>query len=123
MFDKNIKSTLSYSTQAGENEDGNTLNDISPTKMSFVTEFNLDNFQFITDIYYRGKHLEVGPAESTLASMISANINTRWFINEEFEVSMGVTNLLNKLYRTTADEDAPFANERRIKLNLSWHRF
>ena len=123
MFDKNIKSSLSYSTQTGENEVGNTLNDISPTKMSFITEVNLDNFQFITDIYYRGKHSEVGPAESTLASVISANINTRWFINEELEISMGVTNLLNKLYRTTADEDAPFTNERRIKLNVSWHRF
>jgi iron complex outermembrane receptor protein len=39
------------------------------------------------------------------------------------KISVGITNLFNKLYRTTSDEDAPFANERRIKLNFDWHKF
>jgi len=119
----NSTHAFSYSKQKGENQIGNSLNDISPQKLSLKSRINIDSFEFTTDIFYRTSHQEVGPSEAPLTSLFSANIKADWYYSEEVTVSIGITNLLNKLYRTTADEDAPFANERRAKLSFKWHQF
>lgn len=122
-FSDHVRHTLSYSSQQGEDQLGNTINDISPKKISLISNIHFNNLDLITDIFYRAQHVNVGSAETALPSLVSANIKATWLFNEEMKISVGITNLFNKLYRTTSDEDAPFANERRIKLNFDWHKF
>ena len=119
---KMLSHSLTYSTQNGEDQSGNHLSDISPSKLSIVSKMNLGDYEVITDIFYRSEHKEFGSGESALPSLVSANIKANWFINEELTGTIGVTNLFNKLYKTTADEDAPYANERRIKIGIKWQR-
>ena len=122
VVNKMLNHSLTYSTQNGEDQSGNHLSDISPSKLSLVSKINFGNYDVVTDIFYRSEHSEFGSGEAPLPSLISANIKANWFINEELTGTIGVTNLFNKLYKKTADEDAPYANERRIKIGIKWQR-
>lgn len=114
--------TLSYRVQKGENKKGDTLNDIAPRKLSLRSKYNFDEVSLFTNIDYRLKQDDVGSGETTLDSVLLVNARVDWHYSEQVKVSFSINNLFDKLYKSTADEDAPWQSERRFKLSFTWQQ-
>ncbi|MCF2906818.1 TonB-dependent receptor [Pseudoalteromonas sp. DL2-H2.2] len=112
--------TLGYTHQKGESDTGDYLSDIAPRKLSLSGRYAWQSFEFKSALNYQLAKHQPGSGETDLDKSLVVDFNVNWFVDEHWTLRAGVLNLFNRLYRTTADEDAPFHTERTIKFDVSW---
>ena len=72
------------------------------------------------DLRYRFSRNRSGPGELALGSAAILGVSAEWIINPEWTVKTSVTNGLNKNYRTSATQQAPFDMGRAINVKIDW---
>lgn len=72
------------------------------------------------DLGYRFKRGDHGPGEIPLGSSLIGGARIAWNLNPHWSASLALSNGFDRIYRTSADEDAPLANERAAHLTLRW---
>ena len=116
----NIEHTLSWQWQHGESSTGETIADLPPPSVRYATSWRHSSYAVGMDLRYRFSRNRSGPGELALGSAAILGVSAEWIINPEWTVKTSVTNGLNKNYRTSATQQAPFDMGRAINVKIDW---
>ena len=115
-----IKHRIAWQWQRGEADDGEFLDDLPPPEVSYMGTWRSGAVSVAVDLGYRFKRSDHGPSEIPLDSSLIGSVRIAWDLSPEWSASLAVSNGFDRTYRTSADEDAPLANERAAHLTLRW---
>jgi iron complex outermembrane receptor protein len=115
-----IKHRIAWQWQRGEADNGEFLNDLPPPEMSYTGSWRSGAVSVAVDLGYRFKRGDHGPGEIPLGSSLIGGARIAWNLNPHWSASLALSNGFDRIYRTSADEDAPLANERAAHLTLRW---
>ena len=115
-----IKHRIAWQWQRGEADDGEFLDDLPPPEVSYMGTWRSGAVSVDVDLGYRFKRSDYGPSEIPLDSSFIGSVRLAWDLSAEWSASMAVSNGFDQRYRTSADEDAPLANERAAHLTIRW---
>lgn len=115
-----IKHRIAWQWQRGEADDGEFLNDLPPPEVSYTGSWRSGAVSVDVDLGYRFKRGDHGPSEIPLGSSLIGGARIAWNLNPHWSASLALSNGFDRIYRTSADEDAPLANERAAHLTLRW---
>ncbi len=115
-----IKHRIAWQWQRGEADDGEFLNDLPPPEVSYTGTWRSGDMSVGVDLGYRFKRVDHGPSEILLGSSLIGGARIAWNLNPHWSASLALSNSFDRIYRTSADEDAPHANERAAHLTLRW---
>ena len=118
--DNNIEHTLSWQWQQGESSTGETIADLPPPSVRYATTWRRSDYALGMDLRYRFSRNRSGPGEIALGSAAILGISAEWMINPKWTVKTSITNGLNKNYRTSATQQAPFDMGRAINVKIDW---
>ena len=118
--DNNIEHTLSWQWQQGESSTGETIADLPPPSVRYATAWRRSHYALGMDLRYRFSRNRSGPGEIALGSAAILGVSAEWMINPEWTVKTSITNGLNKNYRTSATQQAPFDMGRAINVKIDW---
>ena len=118
--DNNIEHTLSWQWQQGESSTGETIADLPPPSVRYATAWRRSHYALGMDLRYRFSRNRAGPGEIALGSAAILGVSAEWMINPEWTVKTSITNGLNKNYRTSATQQAPFDMGRAINVKIDW---
>ena len=118
--DNNIEHTLSWQWQQGESSTGETIADLPPPSVRYATAWRRSHYALGMDLRYRFSRNRSGPGEIALGSAAILGVSAEWMINPEWTVKTSITNGLNKNYRTSATQQAPFDVGRAINVKIDW---
>ena len=118
--DNNIEHTLSWQWQQGESSMGETIADLPPPSVRYATAWQRSHYALGMDLRYRFSRKRSGPGEIALGSAAILGVSAEWMINPEWTVKTSITNGLNKNYRTSATQQAPFDMGRAINVKIDW---
>lgn len=121
--DNNIEHTLSWQWQQGESSTGETIADLPPPSVRYATAWRRSHYALGMDLRYRFSRNRAGPGEIALASTAILGVSAEWMINPEWTVKTSITNGLNKNYRTSATQQAPFDMGRAINVKIDWRPY
>ena len=115
-----IKHRIAWQWQRGEADDGEFLNDLPPPEVSYTGSWRSGAVSVAIDLGYRFERGEHGPSEIPVGSSLIGGARIAWNLNPHWSASLALSNGFDRIYRTSADEDAPLANERAAHLTLRW---
>ena len=118
--DNNLEHTLSWQWQHGESSTGETIADLPPPSVRYATSWQHSGVVLGMDFRYRFSRNRSGPGEIALGSAAILGISAEWMINPKWTVKTSITNGLNKNYRTSATQQAPFDMGRAINVKIDW---
>ncbi len=118
--DNNIEHTLAWQWQHGESSTGETIADLPPPSVRYATSWQHSSVALGMDFRYRFSRNRSGPGELALGSAAILGISAEWMINPKWTVKTSITNGLNKNYRTSATQQAPFDMGRAINVKIDW---
>ena len=118
--DNNTEHTLSWQWQHGESSTGETIADLPPPSVRYATSWQHSGVALGMDFRYRFSRNRSGPGEIALGSAAILGISAEWMINPKWTVKTSITNGLNKNYRTSATQQAPFDMGRAINVKIDW---
>ena len=118
--DNNTEHTLSWQWQHGESSTGETIADLPPPSVRYATAWRRSNYALGMDLRYRFSRNRAGPGEIALGSAAILGVSAEWMINPNWTVKTSITNGLNKNYRTSATQQAPFDMGRAINVKIDW---
>lgn len=116
----NIKHRIVWQWQRGEVDDGEFLDDLPPPEVSYTGTWRSGAVSVAVDLGYRFKRPDHGPSEIPLDSSLIGGARIAWNLNPHWSASLALSNGFDRIYRTSADDDAPLANERAAHLTLRW---
>jgi len=116
----NVEHILSWQWQHGESSTGETIADLPPPSVRYATSWQRSRYALGMDLRYRFSRNRSGPGELALASAAILGVSAEWMINPKWTVKTSVTNGLNKNYRTSATQQAPFDMGRAINVKIDW---
>lgn len=116
----NIEHTLSWQWQQGESSTGETIADLPPPSVRYATTWRRSHYALAMDLRYRFSRNRSGPGEIALGSAAILGISAEWMINPKWTVKTSITNGLNKNYRTSATQQAPFDVGRAVNVKIDW---
>ena len=115
-----VEHTLSWQWQRGESSTGETIADLPPPSVRYATAWRRSHYALGMDLRYRFSRNRAGPGEIALGSAAILGVSAEWVINPEWTVKTSITNGLNKNYRTSATQQAPFDMGRAINVKIDW---
>ena len=115
-----IKHRIQWQWQRGEADDGEFLDDLPPPEVSYTGTWRNGSISVAVDLGYRFKRGDHGPSEIPLRSSLIGSAKIAWHLSPHWSASFAVSNGFDRTYRTSADEDAPIANERAAHVTLRW---
>ena len=118
--DNNIEHTLSWQWQHGESSTGETIADLPPPSVRYATAWRHSSYALEMDLRYRFSRTRSGPGEIALGSAAILGVSAEWTINPKWTVKTSITNGLDKNYRTSATQQAPFDMGRAINVKIDW---
>ena len=118
--DNNLEHTLSWQWQHGESSTGETIADLPPPSVRYATSWQHSGVALGMDFRYRFSRNRSGTGEIALGSAAILGVSAKWMINPEWTVKTSITNGLNKNYRTSATQQAPFDMGRAINVIIDW---
>ena len=116
----NIQHTLSWQWQHGESSRGETIADLPPPSVRYAASWQRSDLTLGMDLRYRFARSRPGPGEIPLGSASILGLSAQWKINPHWIVQTSVTNGLNKNYRTSETQQAPFDMGRAINVKIDW---
>ena len=116
----NVEHILSWQWQHGESSTGETIADLPPPSVRYATAWRRSHYALGMDLRYRFSRNRAGPGEIALGSAAILGVSAEWVINPEWTVKTSITNGLNKNYRTSATQQAPFDMGRAINVKIDW---
>jgi iron complex outermembrane receptor protein len=72
------------------------------------------------DLRYRFSRRNTGPGEAPISSAVILGVSATWNISQQWRAQASVTNSLNRNYRTSASDNAPFEMGRAINIKIVW---
>lgn len=118
--DNNIEHTLSWQWQHGESSTGETIADLPPPSVRYATAWRHSSYALEMDLRYRFSRTRSGAGEIALGSAAILGVSAEWMINPKWTVKTSITNGLDKNYRTSATQQAPFDMGRAINVKIDW---
>ena len=118
--DNNIEHTLSWQWQHGESSTGETIADLPPPSVRYATAWRHSSYALEMDLRYRFSRTRSGAGEIALGSAAILGVSAEWMINPKWTVKTSITNGLDKNYRTSATQQAPFDMGRAINVKFDW---
>ena len=115
-----IEHRVAWQWQRGEADNGEFLDDLPPPEVSYTGTWRNGSLSLAVDLDYRFKRGDHGPSEIPLGSSLIGGVRIAWDLSPHWSASFAVSNGFDRAYRTSADEDAPLANERAAHLTLRW---
>ncbi len=115
-----IKHRIAWQWQQGEADDGEFLNDVPPPEVSYTGTWRTGAMSVAVDLGYRFQRGNHGPSEIPLGSSLIGGARIEWDLSPQWSASLALSNGFDRTYRTSADEDAPLANERAAHVTLRW---
>lgn len=119
-----LNSQFSYQKQQARDINNSTVDDTIPeaikAQLFWTPSFKQQNVEFDTQLIYQLKKNDIGDSEQILPSEFIWNANINIQLSYEHKLSFVFFNLTNNTYRTSADEDAPYAKERNIAIKWQW---
>ena len=115
-----IKHRIAWQWQRGDADDGEFLDDLPPPTVSYTGTWRSGAVSFAVELGYRFKRADHGPSEIPLRSSLIGGAKIAWDLSPDWSASLAISNGFDRTYRTSADEDAPLANERAANLTLRW---
>ncbi|KZN56965.1 hypothetical protein N474_10105 [Pseudoalteromonas luteoviolacea CPMOR-2] len=112
--------TWSLAKQSGQQSNGEFIQGITPLKTNLSHRTYWREIELSSELSHRFKKHRVSPAEQEISSSTTLNAYAKWKINKHWAGTFKITNLLDSEFKTTADEDAPFVEERQIAIQLDW---
>lgn len=123
-FDFQVSDSFSYSLSGhsieGEDQDGATLADISANKLQLGLNYNQQNWQAKMTIKHRFAQNNVVAGDQPLAAVDIVNMNVRYDLSEQWQLSFWGNNLLNKEYVLTSDSKSALSAERQWGISVLW---
>ena len=115
-----IKHRIAWQWQQGKADDGEFLDDLPPPEVSYTSIWRNGSFSVAVDLSYRFKRGDHGPSEIPLDSSLIGGASIAWNLSSNWSALLAVSNGFDRTYRTSADEDAPLANDRAARFTLRW---
>ncbi|MCF2856052.1 TonB-dependent receptor [Pseudoalteromonas sp. SMS1] len=106
--------------QSAKQNNGHYVQGIAPIKANIKHRFTWREVELSTEITHRFRKTETGSGEQPLPSATMINTYAKWQFDRHWVGTIKVSNLLNKAFLTTADEDAPEIPQRQISFQLDW---
>ena len=122
---KQFNTSVGMQWQQGKNQLNETVDDGLPSAIKWAFEWRpvdhyFDRFSVSNSINYRFNRTKVGSSETELADVLLWNLAINYTLVPKVELSLVINNMLNKNYRASADEDAPFQPERTGIIKFKW---
>ena len=115
-----LRHSLSYQWQRGEDDDGRWLSDLNPPALRYLLEWQGQRYRVQSDLSYRQERDDFGEGEQALDSAVIWNGRLVRQFGSRCEGEIYANNLLDELYLGTADEDAAYQPGRTIGVRLRW---
>ncbi|WP_189476973.1 TonB-dependent receptor [Halioglobus pacificus] len=115
-----LRHSLSYQWQRGEDDDGRWLSDLNPPALRYLLEWQGQRYRVQSDLSYRQERDDFGEGEQALDSAVIWNGRLVRQFGSRWEGEIYANNLLDELYLGTADEDAAYQPGRTIGVRLRW---
>lgn len=112
--------TLSWQWQQGESAGGDIIADLPPPSIRYATSWQRADYLLGIDLRYRFSREKSGPGELAIDSAAILGISAQWMINRQWTIKASITNALDRSYRTSASDNAPFDIGRAINLRVDW---
>lgn len=112
--------TLSWQWQQGESAGGDIIADLPPPSIRYATSWQRADYLLGIDLRYRFSREKSGPGELAIDSAAILGLSAQWMINRQWTIKASITNALDRNYRTSASDNAPFDIGRAINLRVDW---
>lgn len=112
--------TLSWQWQQGESAGGDIIADLPPPTIRYATSWQRADYLLGIDLRYRFSREKSGPGELAIDSAAILGLSAQWMINRQWTIKASITNALDRNYRTSASDNAPFDIGRAINLRVDW---
>lgn len=123
-FDFQVSDSFSYSLSGhsieGEDQDGATLADISANKLQLGLNYDQENWQARMTVKHRFAQNNVVAGDQPLAAVDIVNMNVRYDLSEQWQLTLWGNNLLDKEYVLTSDSKSALSAERQWGISISW---
>jgi iron complex outermembrane receptor protein len=116
----NIDHSLAYQWQEGKDNSNNIIADLNPPELNYNFAYYANAVTLNNSIRYRFEQTNFASGEQALPSVVIWDADLTWEVLDELSMSLSANNILNKNYRTSADEDTAFQMERRFALGLTY---
>lgn len=115
-----IAHRINWQWQHGEADTGEFLDDLPPPRVSYTGTWRTDDWVVAVELGYRFKRDDRGPGEMPLGSALIGGARVQRDMGPHWSASLSMSNGFDQTYRTSADDNAPLANERAVHLTLRW---
>lgn len=115
-----IEHHISYHKQTGYDHQNQTLNDLSPEKLSWVCVASYGNLSIANSISNYFKVKKVGDSEINRDNFILWDLSLDYQLSNSTVISAAVNNLTNKNYYASLDEDASLQPKQNVRLSIRW---
>ena len=112
--------TFSWQWYEGESALGEFIADLPPSTLRYAVTRQLSDYSLGMDLRYRFSRRNTGPGEAPISSAVILGVSATWNISQQWRAQASVTNSLNRNYRTSASDNAPFEMGRAININIDW---
>jgi iron complex outermembrane receptor protein len=112
--------TLSWQWYEGESAVGEFIADLPPPSLRYAATRQLSGYSLGMDLRYRFSRRKTGPGEAPISSAVILGVSAAWNISQQWSAKTSITNSLNRTYRTSASDNAPFEMGRAININIDW---
>lgn len=109
-----------YQFQDGENNQGETLADLHPNKLSWYINAEIQSWSFSNGISYSSSSKDVASSELTRKSFVLWDLSIQYHLNDNHELSLKINNVSNTEYYASLDEDATLQPKRNVSLSSTW---
>ncbi|MFD2167906.1 TonB-dependent receptor plug domain-containing protein [Thalassotalea euphylliae] len=116
----NLSMTFTGQYQQGENENGDTLDDLMPPTLGWSTHYDWQDFTVNNRLDYRFEQTDIGASEIKREGYLLWQASISKLITDSIRLSLYGENLADADEFSTADEDAPPIMGRTIGLKLDW---
>jgi len=116
-----IEHHISYQQQTGDDNQNQTLADLSPEKLTWIYLASYDKLSIANSISYYLKVAKVGSSESSRDSFMLWDLSLDYQLSSNKKISATVNNLTNRNYYASLDEDASLQGQQNVKLAVRWN--
>jgi iron complex outermembrane receptor protein len=111
---------ISYHKQTGYDHQNQTLDDLSPEKLSWVYLVSYGKLSVVNSVSNYFKVNKVGDSETSRGNFLLWDLSVDYQLNSNKIISATVNNVTNKNYYTSLDEDASLQPKQNVRLSIRW---
>mgnify|MGYP000565370201 CR=1 FL=1 len=104
----------------GEGDDGKSLADIPSNRLIIAAKYNVAQWETQMSFEMRENKDDIASGEKEISSAQILSAAIRYKINQNIQLSLNGSNLLNQRYYNSADRKSSFAKARSVGISFSW---